>query len=587
MVMVKFMKISTTNRLGMGYVNRGNALRMEKAAAKRFALTKKEIVNNNVVVSNVNDKLGLVMSTVALGDEIASTIRTGMNVCALDFSAFTNEDGVLGENAKDIALIYAATYWEAYDRETKELNMAKAEEIVENRRGMVMEPIYLESDITLATNKFDMQRFVYGVNDYYFRRAEAALASINPETTLEELELFQRQFGFLTRGLGEQTIDVTKHVDYVFYTTMKKLISGYIPVVGGIKELQSNIKTYRRTKEEYSIFVNEEPRANTMARQMDVIGQFKQVSADTMESSMREFIEILSNECNYDNYKQYEDIDIMADANYYVLACLIDSVSDAVMNMETEDRERALAGIYNAAEELGIEREMVFKIAMKLSISEPRQKRNGSLTFIPVLGTDKEYKADIWRVAMLFGDIFVAQYAGKDIIEVPVKYETEIDIEAGEIIEITNGYGYGGMLRIISPFQNGKVKVVDNGVVALYNPLETLLNKYPNAIAIPVDSYAKETCRFGAWTPAKIDELEDTDENGKTAVVGYEAAKDSIGLRIARNNDMFCIIAVGKNNTMTAAAIAADSFTNKRNDFVVKDAVCYKSLIVANYTAVK
>lgn len=580
------MKISTTTKLGQRLVNKGNEARMEKAAAKRFAMTKKEIVNNNIVVSNVTDRLGLVMSTVALGDEIAATIRTGMNVCALDFSAFINEDGVLGENAKHIALISAETYWAVYDRETKQLNMTKAEAIVEERRGMEMAPIYTEEDRTLAVNKFGMTRYVYGVNDFYFKRAMEALASINPDTTLAELEKFQRDFGFLTRGLGEQTIDVTKHVDYVFITTMKKLISGYIPVVGGIKTLCSNIKDYRRTKEEYSIFVNEEPKDNTMPRQMDVIGYFKQAAADTMEASMREFINVLEAECNFDNYKQYEDMDIMAEEKYYRIACLIDSVSDAVMNMDTEDRERALAGIYSAAEDLEVAKEDVFRIAMKLAISEPRQnKRTGKLTFIPVLGTDKEYKADIWRVAMLFGDIFVAEYTGNNVIEVPVAYETEIDIEEGEVIEITNGYGFGGMLHIVGPFQNGKVKVVDGGVVALYNPLETLLNKYPDAIVIPVNSYAKEACKFTAWVPAKTDDFDDTDAEGRTTILGYEAAKDSLGLRIAKAGDMFCVIAIGKGKSITASAIAADSFFNSRNDFMTNNVVCYKSLIVANYVA--
>lgn len=580
------MRISNIGKLGQSYVNRGNAIRAEKAAAKRFGMSKKEIIANNIVVSNVTDKLGLVMSTVALGDEIAATIRTGMNVCALDFRAFVNEDGVLGENAKHVALISASTYWSVYDKETKELNMTKAQEIVESRRGMEMAPIYTDADRTLAVNKFGMFRYVYGVNDFYFKRAMEALESINEETTLAELEQFQRDFGFLTRGLGEQTIDVAKHVDYVFCTTMKKLISGYIPVVGGIKTLCSNIKDYRRNGEEYSIFVNEEEKANTMGRQMDVIGYFKQAAADTMESNMRDFIEVLERECNYDSYKQYEDMDVMASENNYRVACLIDCVSDAVINMSTEDRERALVGIYNAAEELGVSHKDVFRIAMKLAISEPRQKRNGTLTFIPVLGTDKEYKADLWRVAMLFGDIFVAEYTGNDVIEVPVDYETETDIEEGEVIEIVNGYGFAGMLHIVSPFQNGKVLVKDGEVVALYNPLETLLNKYPEAIVIPVDSYAKEACKFGAWVPAKTDDFEDADEDGKTAILGFEAAKSSVAVRVANANGMFCLIAVGKDQSITAAAIADDCFTNKRADFLVQNVICFKSLMVADYKAV-
>ena len=142
------------------------------------------------------------------------------------------------------------------------------------------------------------------------------------------------------------------------------------------------------------------------------------------------------------------------------------------------------------------------------------------------------------------------------------------------------------MLHIVSPFQNGKVLVKDGEVVALYNPLETLLNKYPEAIVIPVDSYAKEACKFGAWVPAKTDDFEDADEDGKTAILGFEAAKSSVAVRVANANGMFCLIAVGKDQSITAAAIADDCFTNRRADFLVQNVICFKSLMVADYKAV-
>ena len=119
---------------------------------------------------------------------------------------------------------------------------------------------------------------------------------------------------------------------------------------------------------------------------------------------------------------------------------------------------------------LKINQSDVFKIAMKLAISEVKV-RKGEVYIIPAIGSEHEYKIDIWKTAMLFGDVFTAQYTGQDVIEVPVEYETEIDIEEGEIIDIVNGYGYGGMLHIVSPFQDGQVKIKDNEVVALYNPL--------------------------------------------------------------------------------------------------------------------
>lgn len=570
--MVKFMKISTTNILGNKLMARNNERRMVKATGERFEMTKKDIINNKVNVKIVKDKMGMIMSTQALGDEIAQTIRTGMNICALNFRQFVNENGVLGENAVHVALMYSGLYWKVWDKQTKSINFEKAAEIVDSRIGAKLEAIYEENDIMLAENKYNMRRYVYGVNDYYLRRAEIALNAINANTTLEELEKFQREFVFLTRGLGEQTIDVTKHIDYVFYTTMKRLISPYITVIGGIKKLQSNIKDYRRTKEDYTIEVHDDYNGKDFKE--DAIGLLKQASVDTMEESMRRFIDLLEKECNYDSYKQYDDIDLTV-KEYFQLATVIGEAEDCVMDMDVETRERTVAGIYNMAADLKIPQEDVFKIAMKLAISDVKV-RKGNVCITPVIGTDAEYKADLWKVAMLFNDVFVAQYAGQDIIEVPVDYETEIDIEEGEIIDIENGYGYCGMLHVISAFQNGQVKVNDGELVALYNPLQTILDKYPNATVLPVDSYSKDVCRFSAWTEAKVEDLENDTS------VGYTDAKNAIALRIARVPENYGVIAISKDGSISAAAKINESYHNVSDDFAVTNAICFKSVIIAD-----
>lgn len=570
--MVNFMKLSTTNTLGRKLMERKEEKRIEKATNERFEMTKKEIVNNKVNVKIVKDKMGLIMSTQALGDEIASTIRTGMNICALDFRQFINEDGILGQNAVEVALMYSGLYWKVWDRQTKSVNFEKAAEIVESRTGAALEPIYDENDIMLAENKYNMKRYVYGVSDFYLRRAEMALNAINANTTLEELERFQREFVFLTRGLGEQTIDVTKHVDYTFYTTMKQLISPYITVIGGIKALESNIKEYRRTKEDYTIEVSDEYDGKDFKE--DAIGLLKQAAVDTMEESMRGFIDLLEKECNYDSYKQYDNIDLTERSNF-LLATVIGEAQDNVMDMDNETRERCLAGIYNMAADLGIEQSEVFKIAMKLAISEVKV-RKGEVYIIPAIGSDHEYKIDIWKTAMLFGDVFVAQYAGKDIIEVPVDYETEIDIEEGEIIDITNGYGYGGMLHIISAFQNGQVKVNDGEVVALYNSLQTILDRYPNATVLPIESYSKDVCKFSTWEEAKVEDLEND------TAVGYNSAKNATVLRIARVPKNYGVIAIAEDGSITAAAKVNEAYFNKSNDFLVTNTICFKSVIIAD-----
>ena len=571
--MVIFMKISTTNTLGNKLMARNNERRMVKATGERFEMSKKDIINNGVNAKIVKDKMGMLMASQALGDEIASTIRTGMNICAINFAQFIGEDGTLGENAVHVALMYSGLYWKVWDRQTKTVNFEKAEKIVESRAGAKLEPIYNKDDVMLAENKYNMKRYIYGVNDFYLRRAEMALNAINANTTLEELERFQREFVFLTRGLGEQTIDVTKHINYVFYTTMKRLISPYITVVGGIKKLESNIRTYRRTKEEYTVGVKADPNRNIDYKE-DTIGIFKQAAVDTMEDSMRRFITILEDECNYDSYKEYDSIDL-TEESVFLLATVIGETEDAVMDMDNDTRERAVAGIYNMAKDLKIAQEDVFKIAMKLAVSDVKV-RKGNVYITPIIGTDAEYKADLWKVAMLFGDIFVAQYAGQDTIEVPVAYESEIDIEEGEIIDIENGYGYGGMLHIISAFQDGQVKVKDGEVVALYNPLQTILERYSSATVLPIESYSKDVCRFSAWTEAKVEDLEND------TAIGYTDAKNAVALRIAKVPENYGVIAMAKDGSFSAAAKVNEAYRNVSDDFVVVNTICFKSVIVAD-----
>ena len=571
--MVIFMKISNTNTLGNRLMARNNERRMVKATGERFEMSKKDIINNGVNAKIVKDKMGMLMASQALGDEIASTIRTGMNICAINFAQFIGEDGTLGENAVHVALMYSGLYWKVWDRQTKTVNFEKAEKIVESRAGAKLEPVYNKDDVMLAENKYNMKRYIYGVNDFYLRRAEMALNAINANTTLEELERFQREFVFLTRGLGEQTIDVTKHINYVFYTTMKKLISPYITVVGGIKELESNIGTYRRSKDDYTINVKADPNRKVDYKE-DTIGIFKQAAVDTMEDSMRGFIDLLEKECNYNSYKQYDSIDLTEKSNF-LLATVIGEAQDNVMDMDNDTRERCLAGIYNMAAALKINQSDVFKIAMKLAISEVKV-RKGEVYIIPAIGSEHEYKIDIWKTAMLFGDVFTAQYTGQDVIEVPVEYETEIDIEEGEIIDIVNGYGYGGMLHIVSPFQDGQVKVKDGEVVALYNPLQTILERHHNATVLPIESYSKDICKFSTWTKAKVEDLEND------TAIGYTDAKNAIGLRIARVPENYGVIAIAKDNSITAAAKVNEAYFNESNDFLVSNAICFKSVIVAD-----
>ena len=161
-------------------------------------------------------------------------------------------------------------------------------------------------------------------------------------------------------------------------------------------------------------------------------------------------------------------------------------------------------------------------------------------------------------------------------LTVIVDYETEIDIEEGEIIDITNGYGYGGMLHIVSAFQNGQVKVNDGEVVALYNPLQTILDRYPKATVLPIESYSKDVCKFSTWEEAKVEDLEND------TAVGYNSAKNASVLRIARVPKNYGVIAIAEDGSITAAAKVNEAYFNNSDDFLVTNTICFKSVIIAD-----
>lgn len=570
------MKINNINMLGSKLVQRGNEIRSSKAKAKRFSMTKDEMKKNKVNIKEVKDRLGLIMTVQSLGDEIAMTIRVGQNITAMKFEHFFADGrAVLGNNAVDVALMSAELYWKVWDKELKCINREKAEEIVESRRGQHVSPIYTNKDYKLVTNKYGITRKVYRVNDFYIKRAAAFLNSINPETTLEELQQFQRDFVYITRALGEQTIDKTKDITKVLCRTMRQLISQHITVTGGFKELNSNIKTYRKNKERYTITAP----AKEVEVYVDVIGEFKQVCVDTMEDMMNNYIEILEKECNLDNYKQYEDIDLTED-NVFELAKLIDTAEEIITKEEidAEDKERLLAAIYNRASELGIEARDVIRIAIRLAISQVKTYK-GQTVISSVLGTDKEYQADLWKVSMLFGDAFVAEYADVETIEVPVECSATCDIEAGTEITIEDGIGFVGegyedMIQVYGPYQNGAVLVKDGYVVALYNPVQELLNKYPNATIVSVDSYAVKPCRFSVWAPSTLADLENDESTG------YKAAKDAQRIdiiEVSENN--YGVVAIRNGKMAAAAKVEAGTIDRPLN---LINQVCYKSIIVAD-----
>lgn len=569
--------LNNGKKLGAKEIRFNEEILDAKTKAARFSMKVEELKKHGVKLADVNDLNGLLMTTQALGDKIAETIRSGSNLTSLNFKKLVNDEGKLGDKAVEVALISSDLYNECFDWEARSVNMKKAANIVEGRKGMEMPVVYTPQDIQRSSNKYGVIRDVVTVNDFYLTLCRSFLNSINEDTTLEELENFQSAFEFPTRGLGEQTIDVCKHIDYTFIVEMNDLISPYVTVVGGVKKFESNIDEARKkdSKELYTITAPE-PRKNTV-RLDDCIGDMKQVCVDVMEDTVRSYIKALDSN-SYDGYKQYENIKFENEKEVE-LVYLIDRVEDSLLIMDDDTRARALYAIYKKADEYGIDRRRIIKLALKLAISQQRETKRGTV-LVSVLGTNAERKADIWKVATLFSDIFVAEYAGTDTLEIEVDYESETDIAVDTIIDITGGYGLDGKLHVFGPFQNGQVKVVERDekykLVALYNPLEVLMSKFDTeTIVIPVKGYNKENVRFAEFVKSAPEDIDAGESFGYSSIADNDLAK------LLRHEDKLFLFGI-KDNKPTPAAIADEQYNYASQSLNLTNTMPFKGFVLAD-----
>lgn len=569
--------LNNGKKLGAKEIRFNEGILDAKTKAARFSMKVEELKKHGVKLADVNDLNGLLMTTQALGDKIAETIRSGSNLTSLNFKKLVNDEGKLGDKAVEVALMSSDLYNECFDWEARSVNMKKAAMKVAERKGMEMPVVYAPQDIQRSSNKYGVVRDIMTVNDFYLELCKNFLNSINEDTTIEELENFQQAFEFPTRGLGEQTIDVCKHVDYKFIVEMNDLISPYVTVLGGVKKFESNIDEARKkdAKELYEITAPE-PRKNTV-RLDDCIGDMKQVCVDIMENTVRDYIKALDNN-NYDCYKEYESIKFENEKEVE-LVYLIDKVEDSLLIMDDSTRDRALYAIYKKADEYGIDRNRVIKLALKLAISQQRETKRGTV-LVSVLGTNAERKADIWKVATLFSDIFVAEYAGADTLEIEVDYESEIDIAVDTVIEIQDGYGLDGQLHIFGPFQNGQVKVVEKDgtykLVALYNPLEILMTKFDtDTIIIPVNGYNKENVRFAEFTKSAPEDIDAGESFGYNSIANNDLAK------LLRHEDKLFLFGI-ENNKPTPAALADAQYNYVSASLNLTNTMPFKGFVLAD-----
>lgn len=575
----------------------------DKIYGEYFELTADQLKKQSKInTTKVNDILGMVMTTVSLGDAIGRTIRKAGNFTSVNLDQFIKgENGTLGEEGYEMFVFFFMPLYNKIiekDGDRIYVDENKLQQLKETTKGRKVSDIYSKENGNVfdLTNKFDMLRKTYYVTNIEYRLFIEQLFNVNVDSTIEDLKTLQYSFGYLTRGLGESTIDIKKHQDRHFYLTIDQIISKNYKVVGGVKyksnkvkQVTSNIDEVLRNGkvDDYKISFGKFEPSEDNGVLIDSVGQAKITAKETTEETVKKYMKILSATGNLEGWKEYTDtfkLEI-----YAPLLSVLESAYDQVPKMSKEQKERTLAAIYNFAEAIGIERDDVIKAAIQYSLY---YKRGNNL--VCVFDDADNNRTQTNKVASLFGDIFVAEYNHTNTLEVEVDFETCIDLEEGMEFEIEDGYGLNGQVLVYGPYQDGKVKVVydeeeDRGyMVALYNPVETLLAKYPDEELLLVNSYNKTLCSFANWEAA-------TTATEREESFGYTSLSNNTNCRIiaarkgaVTEDNQLVIVLEGENGEILPTAVTEMFIEDEEEkDYYLRNTIVKGNIVVGKKVSKK
>lgn len=360
--------------------------------------------------------------------------------------------------------------------------------------------------------------YVYYVSNREVNEFADRLANLNLSTlTVEDIKNIQADLWYLFRAWQESSIDMTKDKSKQFNKKMDEIL-GRIDVRTGAKfqDISTNVWTIKDQK--YNPEITEPDNIEISLGKYDEendgeeVDFFETTLSRVQESIIEAVLPELQNfadrfiNADINIYERYNDYAVQ----YSELALVIMDVFRIVKDHNNISKEEKEAGkrltsrdyailravIYNAAQELGIDAELVVKIAFGVAGSGHGRGRTGISIYTNKEGEEeivvREFNPStmskqLFCVEKVFGNIAIAEKAelleSNMVLNGLLKQEIEArhvfcDVENG-IYTLTDGIAYSDdntMLFDTDCDYTGEVSVEDDGVYYLYDPLMEIDN---------------------------------------------------------------------------------------------------------------
>ena len=440
-----------------------------------------------VDVKDTKDKLSLLISTTVLGSDIGITINRGSNMIYLKKNLIFDEDGKMTELG--LGLLHQMLV------PLQELVDLKNYDSIKEIKGKKITTYYDSSNSATMTNRFGMVRQLKMVSENEISKCVEQIKSFGMNTTEEEYDIFIEDFVNIVRGLGESSIDVTKHADRHYSRNIYGFIGGGTACIGNMKagrdpkkSLTSNLYLQSarviQTGEGYQMFLPEELE-NAFE---DSIGDVKLAVKDMLEDCVNaELKETLK--CNYDNYlKRLSNLHDLYPETRRVISYMSSLIRGRkfTQNDEEDDKytDKFLAVlrncIFGVAKLEGMKMKDVYSLAIEICFLDNKgfYYKDANLKCV-------EVNKMLTAVDKIFGDIAVFEYADNKL-DVPLTVtDKPSDYANGNVYILEDGASEDFELCVEENF-TGEATVVDGQLIASYDPYVQVDDNY---VAIPVDNF--------------------------------------------------------------------------------------------------
>lgn len=504
----------------MSKLFKNNMRRTNKVTINSFVETAKgvqmdvamlELKNNNITKENFLKLKEVVLPETVLpyavmalnydcNSKVGSWTNLAMAICTALPTEFFHEDGTPNK-----------------ERLTRAFKTMTLNGTVEHYESIFMAQVNIAE---FFLKEYGMYKVVaYYVSNKEVKLFKERLQNLNLNTlTVEDVKAIQADLWFLFRAWQESSIDMTKDKSKQFILGMEEIL-GRIDVRTNVKFEDIMVNDYMIVKSKYADEETERPAYTIDFGVYDdengendgidfietTISSFQHKLRCRLEEEMQEIANayMITNNSRYAVYNKFAAAN--ADLALTIQNCMhiIKDASYNKMNkLDNSDFMIMRAVIYQEAQDLGIEDEMVVKVALGVAGGYAGINRAGQ-AYVSKFD-EKAFSRNIKHVEKLFGNLLVLErgelYGSELVSGNCIRVEVEAvnvyedvengvyKLEAGEALDKD-----GNVLFDINNNNTGEVEVTDEGVYYLYNVYTELDNMPEIDVVISDKLLAEET----------------------------------------------------------------------------------------------